>query len=116
MVTKLIRKLASNFKFNATFDILFTSLKLLKMFAESEIRGTGTLRERRTDKWLMQDNKAIGKESSGTCDFRYGFANKILVVRWNDNNFVTLASNCQPVLPVGTSKRHSRSEKKMLDV
>ena len=116
MVTKLIRKLPSDFKFNATFDIIFTSLKLLKTFAESGIRGTGTLRESRTDKCPMKDNKAIGKESSGTYDFRYDSAIKILVVTWNDNSVVTLAPNCQSVLPIGRSKRHSRSEKKMLDV
>ena len=98
VVTKLIRKLPGDFKFNVTFDNLFTSLNLRKMLAENGIRRTGTLKANRTDECPIKDNKAIGK------------------VRWNDNSVVTLASNCQPVHPVGTSKRYSRSEKKMLDI
>ena len=116
VVTKLIRKLPSDFKFNVTFDNLFTSLNLLKMLAENGIGETGTLRVNRTGKFPIKDNKAIGKESRGTYDFRYDSANKILVVRWNGNSVETLASNYQPLHPVGTSKRYSRSEKKMLDI
>ena len=86
------------------------------MLAENGIGGTGTLRANCTDKCSIKDNKAIEKESRGTYNFRYDTTNKILVVRWNDNSVVTLASNYQPVHPVGTSKRYSRSEKKMLDI
>ena len=75
------------------------------MFPENGIGGTEALRANRTDKCSIKDNKVIGKESSRTYNFRYDSANKILVVRWNDNSIVTLASNCQPVHPVGTSKR-----------
>ena len=52
----------------------------------------------------MKDNKAIENKSCGIFDFRYDSANKVLVVRWNDNNVVTLASNCQLDRPVGSSK------------
>ena len=112
VVTKLIRKLPSDFKFNVTFDNRFTSLNLLTMLARNGIGWTGTLRANRTDKCPIKDNKAIGKESRGTYDFRYDSANKILVVRWNDNSVVTLFSNWQPVYLVGASKCYSRSEKR----
>ena len=108
MVTKLIRKSPSDFKFNTTFNNLFTLLKL--------IAGAEILTKNRTDKCPMRDNKAIGKEISETYHFRYDSLNKILVVRWNENSVLTLASNCQPVHPVGTSKRYLRTEKKTLDV
>ena len=91
VVTKLTRRLPIDFKFNVTFDNLFTSLNLLKMLAENEIGGTGTIRANRTGKCPIKDNKAIGKESHGTYDFRYDSVNKILVVKWNDNSVVTLA-------------------------
>ena len=65
VVTKLIQKLPSDFKFNVTFDNLFTSLNLLKMLAENGIGGTETLRASCRDKCLIKDNKAIGKESRG---------------------------------------------------
>ena len=83
VLTNLIQKLHSDFKFNVTFDNFFTSLNLLKMLAENAIGGTGTLRANRTDKYPIKDDKAIRKESYGTYDFRYDSANKILVVRWN---------------------------------
>ena len=91
VVTKLIRKLTSDFKFNVTFDNLFTSLNLLKMLAENGIEGTGILRSNRTNKYPIKDNKDIRKESRGTYDFGYDSTNKILLVRWNDVSFVTLA-------------------------
>ena len=53
---KLIRQLLRYFKFNVTFENLFASLNLLKMFAENEIGGTN-----RIDKCPVKDNKAIGK-------------------------------------------------------
>ena len=84
--------------------------------AENGIGGTGTLRANHTDKCPIKDEKAIGKESRGTYDFRYDTVNKILAVRWNDSSVATLASCCQPVHTAGTSKRYSPSEKKMLDI
>ena len=63
------------------------------MFAENGIGGTEVLRANRTDKCSIKYNKAIGKESRRTYDFRYDSANKILVVRRNDNSVVTLAPN-----------------------
>ena len=41
---------------------------------------------------------------------------KIVVTRWNENSFVTLASNCQAVNAIGKAKRFSRKEKKMIEV
>ena len=63
------------------------------MFAENGIGGTEALRANRTDKCSIKNNKAIGKESRRTYHFRYDSANKILVLRWNDNSVVTLAPN-----------------------
>ena len=63
------------------------------MFAENGIGGTEALRANRTDKCYIKNNKAIGKESRRTYHFRIDSANKILVVRRNDNSVVTLAPN-----------------------
>ena len=60
----------------------------------------------------MKDIKVIGKKNNGSYDYSYHSANKLIVVRWNDNSIVTLASKCQPVNPVGTTKQYSRKEKK----
>ena len=116
VVARLVNKLPSEFSFNVTFDNLFTSLALLNHLSKNGIGGTGTLRANRTDHCPIKDTKIIGKEDRGSYGYRYGSANKLIVVRWNDNSVVTLASNCQPVNPVGTTKRYSRKEKKIVDV
>ncbi|MGH0120964.1 UNVERIFIED_CONTAM: hypothetical protein FKN15_018377 [Acipenser sinensis] len=38
------------------------------------------------------------------------------VYQWNDNSVVTMASNCQPVMPIRKAKRYSRAEKKVIEV
>ena len=112
VVARLVNKLPSEFSFNVTFDNLFTSLALLNHLPKNGVGGTGTLRANRTDHCPIKDIKVIGKEDRGSYDYRYDLANKLIVVRWNDNSVVTLASNCQPVNPVGTTKLYSRKEKK----
>ena len=99
-----MNKLPGEFSFNVTFDNLFTSLALLNLLSKNGIGGTGTLRSNRTDHCPIKDIKVIGKEDCGSYDYRYDSSNKLIVVRWNDNSVVTVASNCQSVNPFGTTK------------
>lgn len=48
--------------------------------------------------------EVIAKENRRKNDYRYGSSNKVTAVRWNDNRVVILASNCQPVNTVVTTK------------
>ena len=112
VVARIVTKLPSEFSFNVTFDNLFISLALLNHMSKNGIGGTSTLRANHTDHCPIKDIKVISKEHRGSYGYRYDSANKLIVVRWNDNSVVTLASNCQPVNPVGTTKLYSRKEKK----
>lgn len=84
--------------------------------SENGIGGTSTLKANRTDNCPIKDLKVISKEDPRSSNYRYDSKNKIIVVRWNENSVDTLASNYQPVNPVGTNKRCSRKEKKKGDV
>ena len=92
------------------------SLSLLNHLSKNGVCGTGTLRGNRTDHCPIKDIKVIGQEYRGSYDYRCDSENKLIVATWNDNSIVTLASNCQPVNPVGTTKPYSRKEKKIVDV
>ena len=89
---------------------------MLNHLSVYRIAGTGTLRANHTDHFRLKDLKVIGKDDRGSYDYRCDSANKVIVVRWNDNNVVTLASSCQPVNSLGTTKHYSIKDKKIVDV
>ena len=60
-------------------------------------------------------SKLLG-ENRGSYGYMYGSANKVIDVRWDSNNVLTLALNWQPVSPVGITKKYSKKKKKIVDV
>ena len=111
-----MNKLPSEFSFNVTVDNLNISLALLNHLSENGIGGTGTLKANRTDHCHIKDLKVISKEDCGSYNYRYDSANKVIFARRNEIRIVTLAPNSQPVYPIGTTKRYSWKEKKIVDV
>nr|XP_014352913.1 PREDICTED: piggyBac transposable element-derived protein 3-like [Latimeria chalumnae] len=87
VVTRLFSALPQNVTFQMTFDNLFTSLPLLQYLGDKGIGATGTLRANR-----VQDCPVL------------------------DTNMVTMASNCQPVMPIGKAKHYSQAKKMMIEV
>ena len=53
---------------------------------------------------------------SGEYEYKSDENHQLIVVRWNDNSVVTLASNCQGVNPIGAAQRWSLAEKKRVDI
>lgn len=56
------------------------------------------------------------KAERGTYDYRVDEESSIIVVRWNDNSVVTLASSCHGVEPVGSAQRWSRAERSKVSI
>lgn len=97
------------------FDNLFTSVGLLQKLNEKKIGGTGTLRENRCKPLMkLPDKQAFRKTPRGALSSS-GTGN-ILAVRWNDNNVVTVLSNCENMYPLKKSNRYSRTEKAKVPV
>uniref|UniRef100_H3AE94 PiggyBac transposable element-derived protein domain-containing protein n=1 Tax=Latimeria chalumnae TaxID=7897 RepID=H3AE94_LATCH len=111
VVTRLFSALPQNVTFQMTFDNLFTSLPLLQYLGDKGIGATGTLRANRVQDCPVLDTKSVCKKPRGSVDYRYGSTNK-----WNDNSMVTMASNCQPVMPIGKAKHYSQAKKMMIEV
>ncbi|KAK9694561.1 Transposase IS4 [Popillia japonica] len=82
------------------FDNFFTTVPLLEELGNNGIRGTGTIRENRTSRCPLEDSKSMKKAERGCFDYRVTESKSVVVVRWNDNNILNVASNCEGVFPL----------------
>lgn len=84
--------------YNIYIDNFFTGFPLLRKLTELNIGCTGTVRNNRTENCPLPDPKTFKKTRRGT--YAYKNTEDMIVVRWNDNNIVTVASNCHGVNPI----------------
>ena len=116
VVLDLISELPSEVEYRLFFDNLFTPIPLIDHLKQSNIGATGTIRVNRTGKTLLLDPSCMKKKARGTyCHAKDNDSGCILVC-WNDNSVVTLASNCYGVNPVRSASRSSNAEKKRISI
>lgn len=96
------------------FDNLFTGPSLLVTLTEMGFRATGTIRKTCTKKVPFASDKEM--QERGTADAQFDTANELLYVKWNDNNFVQVATNFSSTEPKVKATRFSRKEKKKIEV
>jgi len=70
---------------------------------------TETIRTNRIGKCPV-DGKALAKKDRRCYDYSYSSGENLVVVAWNDNNFVAAASNCHSIRPVGKATRYSKAK------
>jgi len=97
-----------------TFDNLFTSLPLLDKLTEMGIGGTGTIRDNRLQKAPVSSKKETERKCRGAFESVNDGSN--LLVRWNDNKAVTVATNYLPCAPTKLVRRFSKKERKTIEV
>lgn len=106
-----------NLAYNIYFDNLFTSSMLLLHLKEINYRGTGTIRVNRMDKKCPLSNLEIFKKKDrGAMEFAKDVINDIIIVRWLDNNVVTVASSAHGIYPFSKVRRYSQKEKRIISV
>ena len=99
VVLTLISHLPKDFNsYSIYFDNFFTGLPLLDELTKLGHKGTGTIRENRTEKCPLESTKAMKKKPRGTMSMRT--SDNLALVRWHDNSIVTIASNCYGCNPV----------------
>ena len=103
-------------KYQLFFDNFFSSIRLLDTLSNMSIGATGTVRVNRTEKCPVTAPEQLKKAPRGTFDFRHDRSSGTLVVRWNDNSVVTVASNCFGVEPCSQAQRWSYAEKKKITI
>jgi hypothetical protein len=114
VVIRLCKGLENN-NHKVFFDNLFTTIELLKCLREQKIYAIGTLRKNR----LLGAASALKDEKSMKIRGSYSVTTSdcdITVVKWNDNNFVHLASTFAGVEPLGTVERWDKKQKAKINV
>lgn len=115
VVLDLISELPK-YPFMIAIDNYFTSIKLVEEMSNLGFAVVGTARENRIGKCPVESVKNLRKKERGAMDYRANIASGIIVVRWKDNNVVTMVSNCTGVNPLATVKRWSTLEKQKIAV
>lgn len=98
-------------------DNFFISPTLIDHLSHKGFNITGTVRSNRTDKCPLTDIKSFKKCKRGAFEYKFDEKeNNVILVRWNDNSVVTMASNVHGVYPLVKAKRWSSSDKKTIEV
>ncbi|GFR85540.1 PiggyBac transposable element-derived protein 3 [Elysia marginata] len=103
-------------KFHVFTDNLFTSLALMSELRVLGMHGTGTTRAHCTAKCPLTLPQAIKQQPRGTMDCQLETTSNTVIVRWNDNKVVTVASTGYGVQPLQKAKRWSREKKQFITI
>ena len=97
-------------------DNLFTSFPLLEQLSNSQIAGTGTVRQNRLCKVPVKTKKEMESKTvpRGTMDVV--FKDDVVVVGWKDNKAVYMASNKYSAAANKTCRRYNRQERREVQV
>ena len=78
--------------------------------------ATGTIRANRVEHCPLTPVDKMKKSARGSFEYQSEEGKNLIVIRWNDNNVVSLASNCHGVEPIGAAKRWSAAQKKGVEI
>lgn len=117
----MIEELPSRMKklpFKFYLDNLFTNFNLLFNLKQKGYDCTGTMRENRVPKscTLPQKSQITKTNKRGDTISKIDKEDGIILVKWMDNNVVTVASTCYGTNPTVQVKRYSQAEKKIVQV
>jgi hypothetical protein len=76
------------------------------------LHGTGTMRANRTEKAPLTALKSMAKKERGSCESVTDTDSGVTLVRYMDNNVVTMASTKGGISPISKVRRYSQSLKK----
>jgi len=112
----LLSEMPSGVNVNVYFDNFFTSLKLLDRLTAAGVRATGTVHLNRLGDSSLTSADVLQKKPCGTYNYKQDVTSGIVVVWWNDNNIVNIASNHIGVSPVTTARRWSSAKKSQVNI
>ena len=115
-VTQLVSKLPAGLSYRLYIDNFFTSPRLLDHLNTMQIFVTGTVRANRLEKCPLKPADELKKDCRGSYDHRLDTKSDMRAIRWNDNNVVSMLSNCFGIQPIIQVKRWSASEKKHVQI
>ena len=93
--------------FRFYFDNLFTGMNLLYHLKSLEFGATGTIRQNRIPKKCpIMDSNEMKKKPRGRYD--HASDGRVIIVKWKDNQVVSIASTAHGYAPLSTTGRYSR--------
>ena len=92
------------------FDNFFSSYKLLKELGQMGFRATGTMRNDRIEYRPLVPINDMKKMKRGVHDHKSSAADKIEIVRWQDNSIVKVGSNAYGMLPLRKVNRWKKGQ------
>lgn len=98
------------------FDNYFTSYNLLEVLASKKICAAGTVRTNRFANPPLSKDAEVKKKERGYAEEVCSNDGKIVMVKWNDNRPVVLASNFVGIGETDEVKRWDRVGKKYINV
>ncbi|GBM23837.1 PiggyBac transposable element-derived protein 3, partial [Araneus ventricosus] len=111
VVLGLMNKVHAREGNHVVMDNLFTSIPLLNELSKKGFAGTGTIRENRLENAPLPPKKSMKKTSKGT--FEYACSEDLVIVKWNDNTAVSVATNKVKASSCVMAERWSSGEKKI---
>ena len=115
VVMDLLAELPPN-GYHVFLDNFFTSIPLLEELKLNGMLGTGTVRANRTLKCPLITPDAIKKQIRGKLDYRLETTSGTIIIRWNDNSCVTVASTASGVAPTKKARRWSAKQKEYIHI
>ncbi|KAG0409721.1 hypothetical protein HPB47_013172 [Ixodes persulcatus] len=116
VVMRLVESLPKGQNLSCYFDNHFTSVRLLQELKTVGILGTGTIRSDRLLRCALKSEKEMRKEGRGTIDSKISEDGDVVIVRWQDNGIVNMASTRVGVGEKGTVKRLSEATKEPIEI
>lgn len=101
---------------NLYFDNYFSSYQALEILRDKGVNAAGTIRVDRFAKPPLLTEKEMAKKGRGFSDSVVSCDNKVVVVKWQDNKPVLMASNFVGIGKTDTAKRWDKKLKKYVDV
>ncbi|KAL1447210.1 hypothetical protein MTO96_044349 [Rhipicephalus appendiculatus] len=98
------------------FDNYFTSVLLLRELKAKGILATGTIRSNRLLGCKLKNEKEFRNQERGSLMQRSQQRGDVVLIRWKDNNLVTMASTQIGVGQIEIVKRWSAAKKEYTDV
>ncbi|KAH8018412.1 hypothetical protein HPB51_005825 [Rhipicephalus microplus] len=104
VVMRLVESLPKAQNIKCYMDNYFTSVKLFLELKKIGILASGTIRGNRLAGCVMKTDKEMKKEGRGSYDERVSQNDEVVLVRWQDNGTVNMASTHLGVGNIGTEE------------
>nr|CAD7575989.1 unnamed protein product [Timema californicum] len=97
-------------------DNFFNSVRLLEELKSKGHYCTGTIRSNRIEKASLEEAFTLKKKVRGSYSQLTDTDGGITLIRYHDNNIVTVASTLRRAKPIGKARRWSHKEKKRIQI